>query len=107
VTEVVVTVNVTLELPAVIVTDAGTDACTLSDESVITVPPAGAGPTIVTAHVVGEPPETDVAVKDKPDRLSGLIQYRSSVDVSNCTAISSITAGSASTETNKAANLIY
>jgi len=83
VTEVVVTVNVTLELPDVIVTVAGTEACTSSDDRVITVPPVGAGPTIVTAQVVGDPPETVVAVNDNPDKLSGLIQYRSSVEVSN------------------------
>jgi hypothetical protein len=54
--------NVAEELPAGTVTDAGTEASGLLEDSVTTNPPAGATPRKLTVPVDGFPPATDAGV---------------------------------------------
>lgn len=63
VTGLVVTMKVAVVWPAGMVTEAGTWAAALSEESVTSAPPVGAGPLIVTVPVDGVPPITEVGLR--------------------------------------------
>ena len=67
----VVTLKVAVVAPAATVTLAGTMAADLSLASVITTPPAGAGPLIVTVPVDPVPPWTLVGLKASEVRFTG------------------------------------
>lgn len=56
-TATVFTVNVALDLPAAMLTEAGTVAWVLLLASLTTMPPFGAGPLSVTVPVAGVPPD--------------------------------------------------
>ena len=56
----VFTVNVAKDEPLSIVTDDGTTASLLLDESLIEIPPDGASPVSATVPTTGSPPATDV-----------------------------------------------
>ena len=67
----VVTLKLPVVAPAATVTLAGTTAAELSLASVITTPPAGAGPLIVTVPVDPVPPWTLVGLKASEVRFTG------------------------------------
>jgi hypothetical protein len=66
VTPLVLIVNVALELPAGMVTEAGTDAMLLLLPSVITAPPVGALPARVTVPWEEDPPVSDAGFSVTP-----------------------------------------
>lgn len=70
-TGLVVTVKVVDELPPGITTDAGVVA--LTAESAIVAPLGGAAPFKVTVPVTETPPDTELALSVKPDRVAGEI----------------------------------
>jgi hypothetical protein len=72
-TAVVFTVKVIEVMPPGIVTVAGTIAEDRLLESVITAPPAGAGPVRVTVPVEDAPPATVVGLRLNADRTAGVI----------------------------------
>jgi hypothetical protein len=78
----VVTVNVALLLPAATVTVAGTVAAGSLLPSVITAPPAGAGPFRVTVPVELPPPVTLAGFKLKELRDAG-----NTVNIEVCVAV--------------------
>ena len=71
----VVTGNVAVVAPAATVADAGTviPAATLSLESVIVVPPVGAGLEIVTVPAAPAPPSTLAGEADRLNRVGAVI----------------------------------
>ena len=69
----VVTVNVTLVWPAGIVTVVGTVAEVWLLANVITLPPAGAGPEMMTVPVDEVPPFTEVGLTLTLDTVGGVI----------------------------------
>ena len=73
VTAVCVTLNVALDLPAGIVTEAGVEAAALLVVSVTTTPPAGAGPVSFTVPLtaVVELPFTVVGETDTDSSVGG------------------------------------
>jgi len=72
VTAVVVTVKVAVVAPAPMVTDAGTVAFALLDDSLMTEPPVGAGTERVTVPVEGVPPRTVVGDSVTLDKASAV-----------------------------------
>ena len=72
-TAVVDTVNVAVELPAGTVTDAGTVALELVDDSVTTDPPVPAFPLRVTVPVEDVPPVTLAGLSESPVNVAGVM----------------------------------
>ena len=69
----VVTVKVPVVAPAATDTLEGTTALELDDVRVTTVPPAGAGPLIVTVPVDDVPPVTEVGAREIAVRFEAVI----------------------------------
>lgn len=72
-TAVVVTVNVAVELPAGTVTDAGTVALALVEDSVTTDPPVPAFPLRVTVPIDEVPPVTVAGLNEMPVNVAGVM----------------------------------
>ena len=72
VTAVVVTANVPVVLPALIVIVAGTVAAALLVDKATTVPPVGAALARVTVPVDGLPPVTLVGLSETLDNVNGV-----------------------------------
>ena len=73
VTAVVAIAKSTLDAPAGIVTDAGTEACTELDERVTITPPDGAFPVSDTVPVAEAPPTTNVGKTFTASKTGGFI----------------------------------
>lgn len=72
-TAVVDTVNVPVVEPAATVTELGTVALVLPEESATTVPAEPAGPFNVTVPVVVNPPVIELGLSDRAESVAGLM----------------------------------
>ena len=86
-TAVVATVKVAVVAPAATVTELGTVALDVLDESVTTVPPVPAGPLKVTVPVEEWVPVTDVGFKVNEVSVAGLMVRVAVFEVLPCVAV--------------------